>query len=290
MEFHKITTGTHLEGLAHDGENLWFSDVMAGGIHRLADDGSRTSWRDRALCIGGLLVNQDGRILSTGEGGISWTDPASGASGMLIDQVDGKPIPGVNEMAVDRDGGIVFGAIDIPGFLAGRETAPSTLYRLSVDGEVTVLCQGLNFANGLAFSADRRRLYFNDSFAGTHVCELDDRGEVADVRMLLEKPDCDGIKVDTRGRVWVTGFSSDHIVILDADGKRESEVPLPADACTNLLFAGPDGRDLYITTVAPYGVDRPEDIQLFTERESTLYRARAPLPGLAIPRTRFKLP
>ncbi len=289
MEFFPLVKGVHLEGLALDDDTLWYSDVMAGGVHRRAADGRDRSWREGDLCIGGLLVNGDGKILSTGIGGIRWFDPLSGSSGTVIDSLHGQPLPGVNEMAVYRDGGIAFGTIDIPAFLEGRPTAPSALWRLAAEGELMKLCDGLRFSNGLAFSADFRWLYHNESFAGVHAYELDDRGQVVDDRLLLDKPDCDGIKVDASGRIWVCGFSSSEILILRPDGAIDGAVPLPGEASTNLLFGGPDGRDLYVTTVAAYGVSDPGDIELFEERESTLYRGRSPIAGLPVSRPGLRL-
>lgn len=289
MNFQQITTGIHLEGLALDGHNLWYSDVMAGGIHRLAVDSTRASWRHDALCIGGLLINADGKVLSTGEGGIAWTDPATGAGGMLITEADGQPILGVNEMAVWRDGGIAFGTLDTPAFTQNRDPGPSALYLLSANGEVTKLCDGLKFSNGLAFSADHRWLYHNESFVGTFAYELDDQGKVTDVKQLLDKPDCDGIKVDEKGRLWISGFSSSELVILRPDGAIDDTLVLPAEACTNLLFGGGGSKDLYITTVAAYAVDSATEVQLYDERESILYRGRSTVAGRPIVKSNFHI-
>ena len=64
-------------------------------------DEEHTVEADRVLLperrvVGGLLMNDDGRLLVSGEGGIVWVDPAGGATGVLLDGVDG-----VNEMRGD---------------------------------------------------------------------------------------------------------------------------------------------------------------------------------------------
>lgn len=46
------------------------------------------------------MMNADGKVLSSGQGGIKWTDPATGKSGWLV-----GGISGVNEMVHDGRGG-----------------------------------------------------------------------------------------------------------------------------------------------------------------------------------------
>jgi hypothetical protein len=61
---------------------------------------------------GGVLVNEDGSVLSSGPGGIMWNNPDTGKSGWLLREIDGNPINGINEMIPDGTGGIDFGTSD----------------------------------------------------------------------------------------------------------------------------------------------------------------------------------
>src|SRR5690606_37291381 len=130
----KIASGIYIEGLAidHTREVIWYSDVIAGGIHGVKPDGTTvTSVNEDRMWTGGIKVNHDGKVLSSGESGIMWNDPESGRSGWLIDRIDGEPINGINEMMPDGTGGIFFGTTDIEMVIQGAQTRPTKLYRLT---------------------------------------------------------------------------------------------------------------------------------------------------------------
>ena len=124
-DFEPLAKGFYLEGLLVDGDDVWFTDVVVGGVRRLGGD--QVLLADRTM-IGGLLLNDDGALLVAGGGGIAWEHPTTGASGVLVDGFDG-----VNEMRADGQGGLLFGTIDLPAILRGDKPGPSSIYRLSAD-------------------------------------------------------------------------------------------------------------------------------------------------------------
>ena len=151
-QFEKIATGLYLEGLAVDyaRDVIWYSDVIGGGIHGIKPDGTKvTSFNKSRKWTGGVMMNADGAILSTGEGGIMWNHPDTGKSGWLLNELDGVPINGINEMMPDGTGGIFFGTNDIENIIKGEPARPSTLYRLTADGQTIRLTGDIGFANGV---------------------------------------------------------------------------------------------------------------------------------------------
>ena len=169
-QFEKLAAGIYLEGLAFDSKRsvVWYSDVITGGVHGLKPDGSNTViLNPRRMWTGGIMMNEDGAVLSTGEGGIMWNDPDTGKSGWLLNRLEGEPINGINEMMPDGTGGIYFGTNDIERVIRAQPTRPTALYRLTVDRQVIKLAEGINFSNGLMLSPDRKRFYCNDTFVGT---------------------------------------------------------------------------------------------------------------------------
>jgi sugar lactone lactonase YvrE len=289
MKYTTMAEGAHLEGLAIDGETLWYSDVLGkGGVHRLSN-GQTDSWCTGELWIGGVMINNDGKILYSGTGGIKWLDPNNKTSGILIGEANGKALAGVNEMVADQFGGILFGTVDIPAFESNRDPGRSSLYHLNTDRQVTLLYDGLKFTNGLAFSPDYRQLYHNESYVGTMAYDVDAQGRLSKPRKLLEKIDCDGLKVDVLGRIWVSGFASNEIIILGPDGVIVDTFPLPSPASTNLCFGGKDNKDMYITGIDAFTVDDPSEIELVTDRKSTLFKMRSTVAGLTLSRPKFNL-
>jgi sugar lactone lactonase YvrE len=280
--FVPLARGFYLEGLLVDRDNIWFTDVISGGVRRVGSD--QVLLKNRTM-IGGLLLNADGSLLVAGQGDIVWAHPTSGAEGVLVDGFQGT-----NEMYPDDQGGIVFGTIDLPAILRGEKPGPSSIYRVSTNRKKTLLREGLAFANGLAISSDGATLFFNESFAATRAFPIEADGSLSAPRLLADKPDCDGMALDVEGNVWISGFSSGELLCLRPDGREVRRLKLPGRACSNVRFGGPDMRDLYVTVVDPVSAQALADGTPLRERNSVLFRTGSPVPGAPIARPAFRLP
>ena len=291
-EFTQIASGLYLEGLAvdHARDVIWYSDVIAGGIHGVRPDGTSVgSFNDTRMWTGGVMMNADGSVLSTGEGGIMWNNPDSGKSGWLLERLDGKPINGINEMMPDGTGGIFFGTNDIEMVIAGQPARPGELWRLTADRELVKLAEGIGFSNGIMFDAARRRFYCNDTFTGTLAFDVTDDLRLENRALFLEKEDADGMALDVQGNVWITGFRSNFFTRMNPAGKRLEDFATPAGSITQLRFGGADGRDIYFNSVPADGGDTLKEGGAITDANSFLFRGRSPAPGLKIEPARFAL-
>ncbi|MET0238306.1 MAG: SMP-30/gluconolactonase/LRE family protein [Sphingobium sp.] len=279
--FEPVAKGFYLEGLLIDGDDIWLTDVITGGVRNVGT--GQVVLPDRMM-IGGLQLNEDGSLLVAGADGIAWVDPATGRSGMLV-----EGIGGVNEMRADAAGGMIFGTIDLAAILRGERPGPSTIQRLSRDGTLTKLWDGLSFANGLAISPGNDTLYFNESFSASRAFPVGADGSLGAPRMLIDMPDCDGMALDVDGNIWISGFSSGELRCVAPDGSDVRRLDLPGEACTNVRFGGADMRDLYVTIVDPGSVQALKDGRPLEAQNSILYRTRSPVAGAAVARTRFAL-
>ncbi len=290
-EFTPLAKGLYLEGLAVDYARgvVWYSDVIAGGIHGVRPDGAIISFNTDRMWTGGIMLNEDGAVLSTGAGGILWNHPDTGRSGWLLSEIDGKPINGINEMAPDGAGGIYFGTVDLERIQRGEPTRPAALYRLTVEREVVPVADNLGFVNGIMLSRDGRQLYYNDTFDSTYVFDVLPDRLLANRRRLLRKEDCDGMALDAAGHLWVTGFRSSELTRIRQDGTPLESVPTPAGAVTQIRFGGSDMRDFYITCVPADGGDSLKVGVQPAEKRSVLYRGRAEVPGMRIAPALFTL-
>jgi len=101
--------------------------------------------------------------------------------------------------------------------------------------------------NGLAFSADERRLFIADTRArNIRVFDVAD-GKLAAGRVFADcvRGGFDGIRLDTDGRIWAFAHDGE-LHILDQDGTLLGKLLLP-EPCANLVFGAPRKNRLYIT-------------------------------------------
>ncbi len=279
--FEIVASGYYLEALLVDGDDIWYGDVVTGGIKRL---GSDVHLLPERKMIGGLLANEDGCLLVAGEGGIVWINPQTGGTGALVDDLDGT-----NEMRADGHGGIYFGSIDLPGILRGEKPGPSSLYHLTADRTLIQLRDGLTFANGLSLSADGTKLYFNESFSGMNCWPINADGSLGERLWFFDKYDCDGMAIDAKGNIWISGFSSSELLCLSSAGTEIGRLTLPGAACTNVRFGGEDMSELYLTMVDPAGAQALAEGRMPDEMNSHLYKCASPQKGAAIARASFVL-
>ncbi|MBW8785559.1 MAG: SMP-30/gluconolactonase/LRE family protein [Novosphingobium sp.] len=290
--FEVVAKGIYLEGLTVDyaRDIVWYSDVIAGGIHGVRRDGSKTAvLNPERKWTGGVMMNEDGAVLSSGAGGIMWNNPDTGASGWLISEVDGKPINGINEMVADGSGGIYCGTVDIEKIEKGETVRPASIYRVTADREVIIVAEGLGFANGIMRSPDGRHLYYNDTFDATYVFDIAGDLSLANRRQLLSKEDCDGMALDGEGNLWITGYRSGEITRMRPDGSLLPPVPTPAGGITQVRFGGSDMREFYLTSVTADAGDTLKVGGVPTEQLSFLYRGRSDTPGMRLAPPRFRL-
>ncbi len=290
-DFTAIAKGVYLEGLAFDfcREVIWFSDVIGGGIHGVKPDGTPVAtFNAERMWTGGVLMNDDGAVLSTGQGGIMWNHPESGRSGWLIDRIDGASVNGINELVPDGTGGIVFGTIDLDSVVKGDPPGPSAIYRLSASRELTKLAD-LGFANGLMFDAARQRLYCNDTFTCAWSFDVGRDFALTNRQTFAAKDDADGMALDAEGNVWITGFRSRAIIRITPEGSEQAPLRGPPGAITQVRFGGADLCDIYLNSVPSGGGDSLKDGVPIEGKRSFLYKGRSIVPGMALAPARFQL-
>ncbi|WP_246607699.1 SMP-30/gluconolactonase/LRE family protein [Paractinoplanes toevensis] len=149
-----VATGGPYEGRVLTGTEdgtIWWIDPVSSGIGKVAGTGGRPLGLE--LMPDGRLLVCDARLglLAVGPGGEVET---------LVDTVGGHRMRFCNNAAVARDGTIYFSdsstvhPIDRWKAEVVELTRTGRLLRRTPDGEVTVLVDGLAFANGVALAAD----------------------------------------------------------------------------------------------------------------------------------------
>jgi gluconolactonase len=258
-------TAVMVEVDAHEGpvyvpeeDALYFTSVPgpAVAIKRLAlASGEVSVLRADANAANGMALHSDGRLVVCEQGTrssparISLVDRATGTAETMVDGWGGLPLNSPNDVVVKEDGTVWFTDPSY-GFLQGFRPAPELgdfVYRHDpLTGATTVVAEGFDKPNGLAFSPDERVLYVGDSGDDTHHVEAFDvvRGRALAGRRpfaVIYPGYPDGIKVDANGLVYVASCSG--VQVLAPDGARVREIAVPG--AVNLAFGGA-GR-IYVT-------------------------------------------
>jgi gluconolactonase len=233
---------------------LW-SDIPNNRIMRWDEDTGGTSvYRKPSNNANGLTRDRVGRLVTCEHDSRRVTRTEyDGAITVICDRYDGKKLNSPNDVVVKSDGSIWFTdpQFGILSYYEGHvDTAelPMNVYR--VDGQTgaaTVVADGINAPNGLAFSPDESKLYIVESRSEPRrILAYDVVGggdRLANGRVLIDAgPDGtpDGFRCDTDGNLWCGwGMTSelDGVRIFNPQGAPIGHIALP-ERCANLCFGG----------------------------------------------------
>lgn len=245
---------------------LLFSDIPAGRIWQWTSDGTCVVFREPSGNSNGLAFDRQGRLLACEHGNrrVSRTEK-DGKVVTVAEKFDGKRLNSPNDLAVRSDGSIYF--TDPPWGVKPeeRELPYCGVYRVASDGTLSLLASDFEHPNGIAFSPDEKTLYVGDD-SRKHVRAFDvgRNGRLTNGRILFQRADDpqftpDGMKVDARGNLYVTGSASG-LWVISPRGEVLAHVVLP-EGPANCAFGGPDHRTLFLTA------------------GTSLYRLRTRIPG-----------
>ena len=265
-ELERLGTGfTFTEGPLWnpDGEFLLFSD-MPGDVRRRWDaENGVTEVANPSNKGNGMTFDNDGRLIVCEHvtSSVVRMDPDGTGSGreVLATHYGDKELNAPNDVVVKSDGAIYFSDPTygrMPGFGLEREQDLDFqgVYRIAPGGgDPQVVARDFAQPNGLCFSVDESQLYINDTDrAHIRVFDVAADGSLENGRVFaegigtasLEVGDLvDGMKLDERGNVWVTGPGG--VCVFDPDGEHIGTVEVP-EPVGNLNWGGPDWNWLFI--------------------------------------------
>jgi gluconolactonase len=175
-----------------------------------------------------------------------------GSYTVLADRYEGKKLNSPNDVIIGPDGAIYFTDPTLDLVKGEHQEIPfQGVYRLDDKGGVRLLTKELTQPNGLAFSPDGKHFYVDDSEQrNIRVYDVAPDGSLSHGQIFGEEPGGphqgvpDGIKVDRKGNLFVTGPKG--IWIWDAKGHHLGTIEMPEQPA-NLAWGDSDYRTLYIT-------------------------------------------
>jgi gluconolactonase len=256
-----------------DRRALLFSDIPRNSVYMWTDEGKLSLFLKPSGYTGseqftgqepgsnGLERSRDGRLILCQHGDRRVARLAEDGKSFetLADRYEGKRLNSPNDLTFKSNGDLYF--TDPPYGLPrnvddpGRELDFQGVYRLSVDGKLTLLTRELSRPNGIAFSPDEKTLYVANSDPEKAIWMafpvLDD-GTIGEGKVLFdatewvgkEKGLPDGMTVAATGHIFATGPGG--VLIFAPDGKHLGTLKT-GEATANCTLGGADGSTLYIT-------------------------------------------
>ena len=251
---------------------LRWVDMLAGDILSLDGDGTvrRRHVGDVAAAVrprrdgGAVIAVERGFTLEDADGTLTPLAPAWSDDGVRM-----------NEGGCDPHGRFWCGSMAYD-----RRPGGAAVYRLDPDRSVHRVLDGVTISNGLDWSPDGSRAYYDDT--ATHrvdVFDYDKDGGLTARRpfvVLTDSERPDGLTVDAEGGVWVALNGSGVVHRYTPAGVLDEVVHLPTPKVTACTFGGPGLDQLFITT-SREGM-APDDDPL----AGSLFRADVGLAGLPV--------
>jgi gluconolactonase len=241
---------------------LYVSDETLNKIFRIYVKDGR---KEEVIALGdpdGNTYDQHGRLIDCASvlRAIIEVSP-DGKYKVLADHFEGKKFNSPNDVIVGPEGALYFTdpTLDLPE--GQKQEIPfQGVYRLDSSGNARLLTKELTQPNGLAFSPDGKRFYVDDSQQrNIRVYDFSADATLSNGRIFGDEPGGkgegvpDGIKVDEKGNLFVTGPKG--IWVWDAHGNHLGTIAMPEQPA-NLTWGGADLRTLYITaTTSLYRLD-----------------------------------
>jgi sugar lactone lactonase YvrE len=206
---------------------------------------------------GFALEDADGTVRTLGE---IWADP-----GVRM-----------NEGGCDPEGRFYCGSMAYD-----QRPGAASIYRLDPDGSVRVVLEDVTVSNGLEWSPDGSRAYYNDTatyrvdvFDYDSASGLTGRRPFVDLRAETLRPD--GLTVDGEGGVWLALSNGGAVRRYAADGSLDEVLELPVRKVTACTLGGPGLDELFITT-SQEGLEPGAD-----PLAGSLFRAAVSVAGMPV--------
>jgi sugar lactone lactonase YvrE len=242
--------GRYFEGPRwHDGR-LWFVDCMARTLQSVNLSGERREHAtfDDTPCGTGILP--DGRIVVLT---MNKKQLFAFADGQLSLHADLTRVATgtIDDMIVDGQGRAYVGDLGFHMPPPPDRGAVGRILLVRPDGNARVVAEGLRFPNGIAVSADHKRLVVAE-MDGACLADYDIEADGA-LRLrgrFGRMNDPDGICLDRDGAVWVASFTEDAFIRVGRNGDELQRIAVPGRRALACALGGPDRKTLFCLSAA----------------------------------------
>lgn len=265
------TIDCFLEGPVFDGEgNLYVTDIPFGRVFRIDPAGHWTliaqydgepngmKWlqapsTESNVSKGGASPKSSGVLLITDyRNGLMTLDVASGEVKRFLDRRNSESFKGVNDLTFDSRGNLYF----TDQGQTGLHDPSGRVFRLDVDGRLSMLMNNIPSPNGIVLSPDEKVLFVGVT-RGNEIwrAPLMSDGSVVKVGRFFcshGPSGPDGLAMDCEGNLVIANPGLGCVWLINKRGEPIGVWESPFDqgagsALTNIAFGGPDNKTLFCT-------------------------------------------
>ncbi|MCI3920735.1 SMP-30/gluconolactonase/LRE family protein [Paenibacillus sp. TRM 82003] len=234
---------------------LYWVDIVGQSVHIYDPVSGEDRTIPTGMMTGAVVKRSAGGLAIAAEQGVYALDPETELLELLVGSGEADTNR-FNDGKCDAAGRFWVGTMPKAG---GPPTG--SFYCLEKDGRLRHLFGDVGCSNGIAWSPDKKTMYYIDS-PTKQVSAFDvdpETGEIANRRVALTIPEGegvpDGMTSDDEGMLWIAQWGGWKVSRWDPrTGERLSEIAVPAAQVTSCAFGGDELDELYITT-ARVGLD-----------------------------------
>jgi gluconolactonase len=239
--------------------SLHFSDMPADKRRRWHAEEGVTILRDPSNKSNGMTLDNDGTLIVSEHVTSSVVrESREGSRTTIATDWGDRELNSPNDVIVARDGSIIFsdptfGRMPVFGLERPQDLDFQGVYRIPPGGgDLQLLADDFAQPNGLCLSPDESLLYVNDTDRShIRVFDVGSDHRLSNGRVFAEeigdgdlaKGVVDGMKLDERGNVYVSGPGG--VWVFDSGGTRLGTIGVPENV-GNMNWGGDDWRTLYI--------------------------------------------
>jgi sugar lactone lactonase YvrE len=229
-------------------EVLYWLDVFRPSVNRFDPRTVSNEIVQLSEPIYALGLNKKGGFIAALESGFAILSAEGAIKQHLSNPIAGQNV-NFNDGKVDDKGRFWSGT------MARDWISPiGVLYKVDNEGCSHEMEKGIVLSNGIAWSPDRRTMYFTD-FGLRCIFAYDfelETGQIAARRPIIlfheNEGSPDGITVDSEGGIWVAHWDGWCVTRHGPDGSVTSKIGVPVPRPTSVMFGGSDLDTLYITS------------------------------------------
>ena len=239
------------EGPTCDAEgNVFFTDQPNDRILKWSVEGKLSTFLQPAGRANGMYFDHKGNLIACAdEKNALWSIAPDGTVTVILNQFNGKPLNGPNDVWVRPDGALYFTDPFYPRSWWTHDTMPQDgqhVYFLSADRRQLVrVTDDLDQPNGIIGTPDGKSLYVADIGARkTYRFDISRDGHLTRKTLVVEQGS-DGMTLDSEGNLYLTGKG---VLVFDKTGRQIDHLTVPEEGWTaNVSFCGQDKQTLFIT-------------------------------------------